>query len=130
MFLSQTPAVMLAYLVIAGGFLTHIRKPMTQMTVKEQRLEGEYRHIHSRLITNSEEIAFYRGNSREKLTLLSSFHKLVSIQFNFLTPTITIDLTLIHSKPGETSAWALGVQSRDGHHRQLCWKMWVIVFFD
>ena len=75
---SQTPSIMLAYLVIAGGFLTHLRKPIAQMTVKEQRLEGEYRHINSRLITNSEEIAFYRGNSREKLTLLASFHKLVS----------------------------------------------------
>lgn len=69
---------MLSYLVVAGSFLTHIRKPIASMTVKEQRLEGEYRHINSRLITNSEEIAFYRGNNREKLTLLASFHKLVS----------------------------------------------------
>lgn len=51
------------------------------MTVKEQRLEGEYRHINSRLITNSEEIAFYGGNNREKLTLLASFYKLVSCLF-------------------------------------------------
>lgn len=50
------------------------------MTVKEQRLEGEYRYINSRLITNSEEVAFYQGNNREKLTLLASFHKLVSVQ--------------------------------------------------
>ncbi|XP_066603890.1 ATP-binding cassette sub-family D member 3 [Prorops nasuta] len=72
-----TPLLMLSYLVVAGGFLTHLRKPIGQMTVKEQRLEGEYRHINSRLITNSEEIAFYQGNIREKLTLLASFHKLV-----------------------------------------------------
>lgn len=69
---------MLSYLVLAGSFLTHIRKPIASMTAQEQRLEGEYRHINSRLITNSEEIAFYRGNNREKLTLLASFHKLVS----------------------------------------------------
>lgn len=68
---------MLSYLVAAGGFLTHLRKPIVQMTVKEQRLEGEYRHINSRLITNAEEIAFYQGNNREKLTILASFHKLV-----------------------------------------------------
>jgi len=49
------------------------------MTVKEQRLEGEYRHINSRLIVNSEEIAFYGGNNREKLTVLTSFYKLVSL---------------------------------------------------
>lgn len=69
---------MIGYLGLAGSFLTHIRRPIASMTAKEQRLEGEYRHIHSRLITNSEEIAFYRGNNREKLTLLASFHKLVS----------------------------------------------------
>lgn len=69
---------MLSYLVIAGTLMTHLRKPIGQMTVTEQRLEGEYRYINSRLITNSEEIAFYQGNNREKLTLLASFHKLVS----------------------------------------------------
>lgn len=69
---------MISYLIVAGSFLTHIRKPIASMTVKEQHLEGEYRHINSRLITNSEEIAFYRGNNREKLTLLYSFYKLVS----------------------------------------------------
>ncbi|XP_012144821.1 ATP binding cassette subfamily D member Pmp70 [Megachile rotundata] len=74
----QTPVIMLSYLVFAGMVLTHLRKPIGQMTVKEQRLEGEYRHINSRLITNSEEIAFYQGNNREKLTLLTSFHKLVT----------------------------------------------------
>ncbi|KAF7992527.1 hypothetical protein HCN44_004871 [Aphidius gifuensis] len=74
----KTPLLMISYLIVAGSFLTHIRKPIASMTVKEQRLEGEYRHINSRLITNSEEIAFYRGNNREKLTLLYSFYKLVT----------------------------------------------------
>ncbi|CAK9818004.1 ATP-binding cassette sub-family D member 3 [Anthophora plagiata] len=74
----KTPLFMLSYLLFAGATLTHLRKPIGQMTVKEQRLEGEYRHINSRLITNSEEIAFYQGNNREKLTLLASFQKLVT----------------------------------------------------
>ncbi|XP_011495627.1 PREDICTED: ATP-binding cassette sub-family D member 3 [Ceratosolen solmsi marchali] len=80
----QTPLLMLLYLVIAGSFLTHLRKPIGALTIKEQRLEGEYRHIHSRLITNSEEIAFYYGNTREKLTLLASFNKLVTHLRKFL----------------------------------------------
>ncbi|KAL6432024.1 hypothetical protein ACFW04_007451 [Cataglyphis niger] len=80
----QTPLFILSYLVIAGTFLTHLRKPIGAMTVKEQRLEGEYRHINSRLITNSEEVAFYGGNNREKLTLLASFHKLVTHLRKFL----------------------------------------------
>ncbi|XP_020286693.1 ATP-binding cassette sub-family D member 3 [Pseudomyrmex gracilis] len=80
----QTPLLILSYLVVAGIFLTHLRRPIGAMTVKEQRLEGEYRHIHSRLITNSEEISFYGGNNREKLTMLTSFHKLVTHLRKFL----------------------------------------------
>ncbi|XP_043796452.1 ATP-binding cassette sub-family D member 3 [Apis laboriosa] len=74
---SETPVIMLSYLIFAGMIITYLRKPIGQMTVKEQRLEGEYRHINSRIITNSEEIAFYQGNNREKLILLTSFHKLI-----------------------------------------------------
>jgi len=76
--------LILSYLVAVGIFLTNLRKPIVTLTVKEQRLEGEYRHINSRLITNSEEIAFYAGNNREKLTLLTSFHKLVISLFLLL----------------------------------------------
>ncbi|VVC93392.1 unnamed protein product, partial [Leptidea sinapis] len=54
------------------------------MTVQEQKLEGEYRFVNSRLITNAEEIAFYQGNRREHLTLLSSFYKLTRHLRNFL----------------------------------------------
>lgn len=80
----QTPLLMLGYLLVAGTFLTHLRKPIGSMTVKEQRLEGEYRHINSRLIVNSEEVAFYQGNNREKLTLLTSFQKLITHLRRFL----------------------------------------------
>ena len=51
------------------------------MTITEQKLEGEYRYINSRLITNAEEIAFYNGNYREKLTLLAAFEKLVGSNY-------------------------------------------------
>jgi len=68
---------MMVYLMISGVILTHLRRPTGRLTVEEQRLEGEFRYINSRLITNSEEIAFYQGNRREKLTLLASYSKLV-----------------------------------------------------
>jgi len=72
---------MMTYLAVSGVFLTYLRRPMGRMTVVEQKLEGEFRYINSRLITNSEEVAFYDGNNREKLTLLASFKKLVGNVF-------------------------------------------------
>lgn len=94
---------MMAYLLISGLFLTRLRRPIGKMTVTEQRYEGEYRYVNSRLITNrltrqqllklynvklrehlthffflfSEEIAFYNGNLREKQTIHATFKKLV-----------------------------------------------------
>lgn len=64
------------YLLCAGVLLTRLRRPTGRLTVEEQKLEGEFRYVNSRLITNSEEVAFYQGNNREKLTLLASFSKL------------------------------------------------------
>nr|XP_046226762.1 ATP-binding cassette sub-family D member 3 isoform X2 [Scatophagus argus] len=81
---AQGPAIMMAYLLISGLFLTRLRRPIGKMTVTEQRYEGEYRYINSRLITNSEEIAFYNGNMREKQTVHSTFKKLVDHLHNFI----------------------------------------------
>ena len=47
------------------------------MTAHEQHLEGQLRFVNSRVITNSEEISFYQGNSRERVTLYSTFDQLV-----------------------------------------------------
>uniref|UniRef100_A0A673WQG1 ATP-binding cassette, sub-family D (ALD), member 3a n=1 Tax=Salmo trutta TaxID=8032 RepID=A0A673WQG1_SALTR len=49
---AQGPSSMMAYLLISGLFLTRLRKPIGKMTVIEQRYEGEYRYVNSRLITN------------------------------------------------------------------------------
>lgn len=81
---AQGPAIMMAYLVISGLFLTRLRRPIGKMTVTEQRYEGEYRYVNSRLITNSEEIAFYNGNTREKQTIYATFKKLVDHLHNFI----------------------------------------------
>uniref|UniRef100_A0A8C2KAG5 ATP-binding cassette, sub-family D (ALD), member 3a n=1 Tax=Cyprinus carpio TaxID=7962 RepID=A0A8C2KAG5_CYPCA len=50
---AQGPATMMAYLLISGLFLTRLRRPIGKMTVTEQKYEGEYRYVNSRLITNS-----------------------------------------------------------------------------
>lgn len=80
----SVPAIMLMYMVVSGAILTHLRKPTAKFTAIEQKLEGEFRHINSRLITHSEEVAFYNGNNREKLTLLASFNKLLNHMRQFL----------------------------------------------
>ncbi|XP_022907488.2 ATP-binding cassette sub-family D member 3 [Onthophagus taurus] len=80
----STPLAMLSYLLISGVILTHLRRPTGKMTATEQKLEGEYRHINARLITYSEEVAFYNGNDREKVTLMASFNKLLNHLRKFL----------------------------------------------
>ncbi|XP_072366642.1 ATP-binding cassette sub-family D member 3a [Scyliorhinus torazame] len=81
---AQGPASMMAYLIVSGLFLTRLRRPIGKMTMSEQRYEGEYRYVNSRLITNSEEIAFYHGNSREKQTIHTTFKRLVDHLHNFI----------------------------------------------
>ncbi|XP_057356422.1 ATP-binding cassette sub-family D member 3 isoform X3 [Manis pentadactyla] len=81
---AQGPASMMAYLVVSGLFLTRLRRPIGKMTITEQKYEGEYRFVNSRLITNSEEIAFYNGNKREKQTIYSVFGKLVEHLHSFI----------------------------------------------
>lgn len=80
--------MMVLYLFLSGVLLTRLRRPVSRLTVSEQQLEGELRYVNSRLITNAEEVAFYRGNKREKLTMLTAFQRLVAhlrrfLQFRF-----------------------------------------------
>lgn len=73
------------YLLVSGVFLTRIRRPTGKsinfcyvysntdriiffagrLTVEEQKLEGEFRYVNSRLITNSEEV--WRSNKQEPM---------------------------------------------------------------
>lgn len=73
---AATPAAMMGYLALAGAVLTYSRRPLTSLTVKETQLEGQLRYVHSRLITNCEEVAFYQGNVKEKLVLMSALNRL------------------------------------------------------
>eukprot|EP00296_Roombia_truncata_P007545 JP445986.1.p1 GENE.JP445986.1~~JP445986.1.p1 ORF type:complete len:672 (-),score=171.35 JP445986.1:179-2194(-) len=73
----QGPTFMLCYLVVSGALLTRLRRPLGRFTVTEQQLEGHFRFVNSRLITHSEEIAFYNGKDREKMVVESTFQALV-----------------------------------------------------
>ncbi|PHZ08331.1 uncharacterized protein RHIMIDRAFT_286487 [Rhizopus microsporus ATCC 52813] len=48
-----------------------------KMVAEEQRLEGEFRFRHSRLIDNAEEIALFDGQVIEKAELDKSYHALI-----------------------------------------------------
>ncbi|PIC45071.1 hypothetical protein B9Z55_005215 [Caenorhabditis nigoni] len=73
----SSPSILFSYLLFTGVGLTYLRRPIGRLTVEEQALEGEYRYVNSRLIMNSEEIAFYQGNQSEKETIMSTFASLV-----------------------------------------------------
>ncbi|CAI5441285.1 unnamed protein product [Caenorhabditis angaria] len=84
----EGPGILFGYLMASMVVLTKLRKPIAKLTVEEQVLEGEYRYVNSRLIMNSEEIAFYQGNKPERNALMGSFQNLVihlrkSIMFRF-----------------------------------------------
>merc|ERR1712196_544162 len=53
------------------------RRPLARFTATEQRLEGEFRYVNSRLITYSEEVAFYGGQEKEKATITDSLRRLI-----------------------------------------------------
>ncbi|KAI8341882.1 ABC transporter transmembrane region 2-domain-containing protein [Chlamydoabsidia padenii] len=48
-----------------------------KMVAEEQRLEGEFRFRHSRIIENSEEIALFEGQEIEKTVLDKSYYALI-----------------------------------------------------
>ncbi|CAI5741982.1 unnamed protein product [Peronospora destructor] len=84
----EGPVIMLSYLIASGFFLTWLRQPTSRFTIAEQQMEGNFRFMNSRLITHSEEIAFYNGNVREKRILDQSFNRLIDLlrssqQFRF-----------------------------------------------
>jgi len=72
------PVLMIAYFAVASGILRAVQPAFGKMTADEQRLEGEYRLHHSRLIAHSEEIAFYRGGNREKQYINEAFDRVVN----------------------------------------------------
>ncbi|CAL8131714.1 unnamed protein product [Orchesella dallaii] len=73
---ASVPGTMLLYLAAAAAVIARLRKPMAKLTATEQSLEGEFRFGNSRIITNSEEIAFYKGGDRELHWMLSCFNNL------------------------------------------------------
>lgn len=69
----QGPLIIIGYFISTAAALRVISPPSAKYTAVEQKLEGEFRFTHSRIITHAEEVAFYQGNEREKTVANTSF---------------------------------------------------------
>ncbi|KAF9945238.1 ATP-binding cassette sub- D member 3 [Mortierella alpina] len=72
----EAPFYMIGYFFLSGVVLRALSPPFGKYTAVEQKLEGDFRFAHSRIIAHSEEIAFYNGAEREKEGVNSSFDKI------------------------------------------------------
>ena len=63
---------------LSATLLRALTPPFGAMVAEEQRLEGEFRFIHSRLIENAEEVAFFAGDKAEHTLLDTSYNSLKS----------------------------------------------------
>jgi ATP-binding cassette subfamily D (ALD) long-chain fatty acid import protein len=72
-------AVVIGNLVVSvsSTIMRWFTPPFGKMVAEEQKLEGEFRFTHSRLIENAEEIAFFSGHDVEKNILDGSYMKLI-----------------------------------------------------
>jgi ATP-binding cassette subfamily D (ALD) protein 3 len=70
------PILMYFYYVLSGFVMRKLLPNFAKMTVKSQKLEGDFRFNHSRLLMHAEEIAFYRGWGIEKNLVNKSFDAL------------------------------------------------------
>ncbi|KAI4184428.1 MAG: hypothetical protein L6R41_004741 [Letrouitia leprolyta] len=69
---------LMANYIITATALRRLSPPFGKLTAVEGRREGDFRLLHSRLITNAEEIAFYGGADIEKVFLDAGFKDLTS----------------------------------------------------
>jgi len=68
-----TSAVMYA----TAKILQFAQPPFGKLAAQQAELEGDLRYVHSRLITNAEEISFYRGDKIESNILMARYVSLV-----------------------------------------------------
>ncbi|GAA94966.1 uncharacterized protein L969DRAFT_78446 [Mixia osmundae IAM 14324] len=71
---------LLAMTIIVQGSASLLRwltPPFGRYAAEEQRLEGEFRFAHSRLIENAEEVALYNGHEIEKMVIERNYFGLI-----------------------------------------------------
>ena len=77
------PIAVVTYYFLCGLIIQTISPRFGRMTAQTQRLEGAFRTAHHRLITSSEEIAFYQGQQREQEIINNKFSDVLVNQSEF-----------------------------------------------
>lgn len=72
------------FIQLSAALLRQLTPAFGRMAAEEQRLEGEFRFAHTRLIEHAEEVAMYHGEKVEKVVLESSFDRMVKCAFVYL----------------------------------------------
>lgn len=68
--------MMVGWYGVSAVFIKLISPPFGRLTAIEQKLEGEYRSLHTELLAHSEEIAFYNGSDWERRNIDAGFDRL------------------------------------------------------
>ena len=71
------------YFTLSGFIVRALSPPFSRMIAEQQMHEGNFRRLHSRLITNAEEIAFLEGSNREKQILNEQLGRVTAFNSSF-----------------------------------------------
>jgi len=74
----QGPIMTFSWYLFSGIVIKNISPPFGKLTAIEQKLEGEYRGLHSELLAHSEEIAFYNGQDWERRNIDTGFNRMMA----------------------------------------------------
>jgi ATP-binding cassette subfamily D (ALD) long-chain fatty acid import protein len=70
---------------LTATLLRRLSPPFGKLKAVEARKEGDFRGLHARLLANAEEIAFYGGGPREKVSLDQGFKDVKSLMEGIYT---------------------------------------------
>uniref|UniRef100_A0A6M2DXR2 Putative long-chain acyl-coa transporter n=1 Tax=Xenopsylla cheopis TaxID=163159 RepID=A0A6M2DXR2_XENCH len=79
------PLLAIVVISVTGHIMRVVSPKFGQLVSEEANRHGYLRHIHSRIITNAEEIAFYGGHKVELMQLQNAYSRLVAQMNNIFS---------------------------------------------